>query len=79
MKKQTINKLLFVFALVVVILGGAFINADAACPSGCLLQTGLSTCMGNCPAVTTPSGQATCQGAYSLGPTVPKFMGLVGF
>jgi hypothetical protein len=78
MMTMRMNKKLVVgLALALVLVSGAFVNANAQCAT-CLPNISLSTCMGNCNAVARPPLNASCQGAFHYGPTAPVPMGSVG-
>ncbi len=70
------KKLVVGLALALVLVSGAFVNANAQCAS-CLPNLGFSSCM-NCNAVARPPLNASCQGAFNYGPTAPVPMGSVG-
>ena len=72
------------FALAIVLVSGSLFTAQADCGFGCLPHISLSSCwFGSCGAVVEKRdmdrSEATCQGAYSYGPTVPSVFGSPGF
>lgn len=71
MKMMRMNKKLVLgIALALVLVSGAFINANAEC-STCMPHFTLSTAV-------HPPLNATCQGAFNYGPAAPVPMGGVG-
>ncbi len=71
------KKLILGLALAVVLVSGSFFAAQADC--GCLPHISLPSCF-SCGSTSNSSrdldrSEATCQGAYSSGPTTPWVMG----
>jgi hypothetical protein len=66
-------------ALAVVLVTGSLYTANADC--GCLPHISMPSCFG-CGTVAErrdlDRSEATCQGAYNYGPTVPSAFGAVG-
>ncbi len=77
------KKLIFAFALAVVLISGAFAGAQAECLSGCLPHISMPSCFfgacNNVQARDYDRPDLTCQGAYRVGPTTPEPMGSPGF
>jgi hypothetical protein len=71
MKIGMIKRLLFGSALSLVLVGGAFVNANAQ------TRAGAPQCLGNCAAIQPPA-QVTCQGSYHYGAVTPAPFGTVG-
>ena len=73
------KKLIFGLALAVVLFSGSFFSAQADC--GCLPHISLPSCL-SCGQVSDnrdrDRSEATCQGAFNYGPTVPMDFGAVG-
>jgi len=73
------KKLIFGLALAVVLFSGSFFSAQADC--GCLPHISLPSCL-SCGQVSEnrdrDRSEATCQGAFNYGPTVPMEFGAVG-
>ncbi len=72
------KKLILGVALALVLVSGSFFGAQA-CGFGCLPRISCSSC-GDKAANTNRDldrSEATCQGAYSYGPTTPWVMGAV--
>ncbi len=76
MKIRMHKRLILGLAMALVFVGGAFTNASAQCLS-CQPRAYQPQCFGNCVAIQPPA-QATCQGAYSFGPTTPTPFGTTG-
>jgi len=77
------KKLILGLALAVVLFSGPLLSAQADCGIGCLPHFSLPSCwFGNCGQVAERKdldrSEATCQGAYNYGPTVPSAFGAVG-
>jgi len=79
------KKLILGFALAVVLFSGPLlsVSAQADCGFGCLPHISLPSCLfGTCGQVAErrdlDRSEATCQGAYNYGPTVPSAFGAVG-
>ena len=77
MKMRMNKKLVMGLALAMVLVSGAFVNANAQCAT-CLPRISLGSCLGNCQAVQRPPLNSTCQGAFNYGPATPIPMGTVG-
>jgi hypothetical protein len=77
MKMRMNKKLIMGLALAMVLVSGAFINANAQCAT-CLPSISLSTCTNCSAAVVRPPLNASCQGAFHYGPVTPVPMGTVG-
>ena len=75
------KKLIFGLALAVVLFSGSLFSAQADCGFGCLPHISLPTCW-SCGHIAEKRdldrSEATCQGAYNFGPTVPSAFGAVG-
>ncbi len=77
------KKLIFGLALALVLVGGSYFNVQADC--GCLPGISTPSCL-SCGARDMDRAQsrdmdrseATCQGAYSYGPSAPEPMGAPG-
>ena len=75
------KKLILGLALAVVLFSGSLYSAQADC--GCLPHISLPSCL-SCGQVADKDkrdldrSEATCQGAYNFGPTVPSAFGAVG-
>ena len=67
-------------ALAVVLFSGSLFSAQADC--GCLPHISMPSCWFNCGAAADKRdldrSEATCQGAFNYGPTVPSAFGAVG-
>jgi len=77
------KKLILGFALAVVLFSGSLFSAQADCGIGCLPHISLPSCwFGTCGAVVEKRdmdrSEATCQGAFNYGPTVPSAFGAPG-
>ena len=73
------KKLILGLALAVVLFSGSLYSAQADC--GCLPHISLPTCLSCGQAAEKRDldrSEATCQGAYNYGPTVPSAFGAVG-
>jgi len=75
------KKLILGLALAVVLFSGSLFSAQADCGFGCLPHISLPSCL-SCGHVAEKRdldrSEATCQGAYNFGPTVPSAFGAVG-
>ncbi len=76
------KKLVLGLALALVLVSGSFIGAQAECGFGCLPHISLPSCL-SCGGAADRDrdrdrSEATCQGAYSYGPTTPDPMGSPG-
>jgi hypothetical protein len=75
------KKLILGLALAVVLFSGSLFSAQADCGFGCLPHISLPSCW-SCGHVVEKRdldrSEATCQGAYNYGPTVPSAFGAVG-
>jgi hypothetical protein len=75
------KKLILGLALAVVLFSGSLFSAQADCGFGCLPHISLPSCL-SCGHVVEKRdldrSEATCQGAYNFGPTVPSAFGAVG-
>jgi hypothetical protein len=75
------KKLILGLALAVVLFSGSLFSAQADCGFGCLPHISLPSCL-SCGHVAEKRdldrSEATCQGAFSYGPSVPSIMGAVG-
>ncbi|MDR3568570.1 MAG: hypothetical protein P4L43_11140 [Syntrophobacteraceae bacterium] len=76
MKMRMNKKLVMGMALAMVLVSGAFVNANAQCAS-CMPRISFESCT-NCQAVQRPPLASTCQGAFNYGPTTPVPMGTAG-
>jgi hypothetical protein len=77
------KKLILGFALAVVLFSGPLLSVSAQADCGCLPHFSLPSCwFGSCGQVAErrdlDRSEATCQGAYNYGPTVPSAFGAVG-
>ena len=74
------KKLILGLALAVVLFSGSLFSAQADC-GGCLPHISLPSCL-SCGQVAEKRdmdrSEATCQGAFNYGPTVPSQFGAVG-
>ena len=77
------KKLIFGLALALVLVSGSYFNAQADC--GCLPNISMPSCfscgardMDRSQARDMDRSEATCQGAYSYGPSAPEPMGAPG-
>ncbi|HYA43904.1 MAG TPA: hypothetical protein VEF34_21605 [Syntrophobacteraceae bacterium] len=71
------KKLILGLALAMVLVSGLFVNAQAGC-FGCLHWPSCLTCQ-QATDRDLDRPDATCQGAFNYGPTVPQFMGNAGY
>jgi len=75
------KKLILGLALAVVLFSGSLFSAQADCGFGCLPHISLPSCL-SCGQVAEnrdrDRSEATCQGAFNYGPTVPMEFGAVG-
>ena len=75
------KKLILGLALAVVLFSGSLFSAQADCGFGCLPHISLPSCL-SCGHIAEKRdldrSEATCQGAYNFGPTVPSAYGAVG-
>ncbi len=71
------KKFILGLALAVVLVSGAFYGAQADC--GCLPHISMPSCF-SCAQQSRDFDRpdATCQGAFKYGPTVPEYMGSAG-
>ena len=75
------KKLILGLALAVVLFSGSLFSAQADCGFGCLPHISLPSCWSCGHAIEKRDldrSEATCQGAYNFGPTVPSAFGAVG-
>jgi len=75
------KKLILGLALAVVLFSGSLFSAQADCGFGCLPHISLPSCWSCGHAIEKRDmdrSEATCQGAYNYGPTVPSAFGAVG-
>ena len=75
------KKLVLGLALAVVLFSGSLFSAQADCGFGCLPHISLPSCWSCGHAIEKRDldrSEATCQGAYNYGPTVPSAFGAVG-
>jgi hypothetical protein len=75
------KKLILGLALAVVLFSGSLFSAQADCGFGCLPHISLPSCL-SCGQVAEnrdrDRSEATCQGAFNYGPSVPSEFGAVG-
>jgi hypothetical protein len=75
------KKLILGLALAVVLFSGTLFSAQADCGIGCLPHISLPSCL-SCGQVAEKRdldrSEATCQGAFNYGPSVPSSFGAVG-
>jgi len=75
------KKLILGLALAVVLFSGSLFSAQADCGFGCLPHISLPSCLSCGQAADKRDmdrSEATCQGAFNYGPTVPSAFGAVG-
>jgi hypothetical protein len=73
------KRLIFGLALALVLVSGSYFNVQADC--GCLPKISTPSCLSCGDRVQTRDmdrSEATCQGAYSYGPSAPEVMGAPG-